>query len=296
MTATASERRSVADLRQERDFLLRSIEDLEREHAAGDVDDVDFAAIRAGYVERAAATLREIAAAGAVEPGLAAGPTESPGTGSRASSAVVMSRMRRLRRFFGWRASRRALILLGLVCALALVAFVAARAAGVRLPGESATGSVTLSSAAQVRQELDQASVLAAEGEVTQAISVYDTVLQSVPHQAEALAYKGWFLRLTGIRARSTVTVADGDASILEAVRYAPGYAEARAFDGIALLEDEQDGRGALQQFRAFLADKPSSALLSSVGSLMARAFVAEHAAIPSQLAPFAPKAMTSSS
>ncbi len=33
---------ALAALEEERDFLLRSLEDLEREYAAGDVDDSDF--------------------------------------------------------------------------------------------------------------------------------------------------------------------------------------------------------------------------------------------------------------
>ena len=50
----------LAELEEERRFLLRSLDDLEREHDAGDVDEHDFAALRDGYVARAAAVLREI--------------------------------------------------------------------------------------------------------------------------------------------------------------------------------------------------------------------------------------------
>jgi hypothetical protein len=289
VSAPAPPGRTVAELNEERDFLLRSIADLEREHAAGDVDDTDFATLRAGYVERAAATLRAIASAAdevplpghvdtsdvetnAARPG-------PPGTG--------LSAARRLRRFLGRRGVRRWLIALGLCCVLGLMAVVAAHAAGVRLPGESASGSVSLTSSAQVRQELDQASVLASEGKLQSAIAVYDTVLTAVPHQAEALAYKGWFVRLAGLSAHSKVAVADGDVTLAEAARVAPSYALARVFYGIALLDDEADGSGALVQFRAFLADKPSSTLLDSVGTQLASAFTAEHASVPSALRKF---------
>ncbi|MCU1495802.1 MAG: cytochrome c biosis factor [Acidimicrobiaceae bacterium] len=299
MSGPVSPGRSLADLAEERDFLLRSIEDLEREHAAGDVDDADYAALRAGYVGRAAATLREISAA-ATPPGTASQSEDeqsaTPPFGHREqkpASTEALTRGRRARRFLGRRGTRRVLVPLGLVCALGLVSVVAARAAGVRLPGATATGSVTLSSAAQVRQELDQASVLASEGQLSNAISVYDTVLRQTPHQPEALAYKGWFIRLAGLAAHSPVAVADGDATLGSAVRYAPGYAEARAFYGIALLDDEGDGPGALVQFRAFLSDRPSSTLLGSVGAQMAKAFVAEHATVPAPLRRFEAKAAT---
>jgi hypothetical protein len=38
----------LALLEEERRFLLRSIDDLDREQAAGDVDDADYAAVRDG--------------------------------------------------------------------------------------------------------------------------------------------------------------------------------------------------------------------------------------------------------
>ena len=51
-----------AALEEQRDFLLRSLEDLEREHAAGDVDEHDYR--RCGTTTRraAAAVLRALAA------------------------------------------------------------------------------------------------------------------------------------------------------------------------------------------------------------------------------------------
>ena len=50
----------LAELEEERKFLLRSLVDLEREHAVGDVDDVDYRELKEGYTVRAAATLRAI--------------------------------------------------------------------------------------------------------------------------------------------------------------------------------------------------------------------------------------------
>ena len=41
--------RPMSDPADERDFLLRSLEDLEREHDAGDVDDADYAALKDDY-------------------------------------------------------------------------------------------------------------------------------------------------------------------------------------------------------------------------------------------------------
>lgn len=50
----------LAALEEERRFLLRSLQDLEREHEVGDVDDRDYETLRDGYTVRAAAVLRQI--------------------------------------------------------------------------------------------------------------------------------------------------------------------------------------------------------------------------------------------
>ena len=57
----------LAQLEEERAFLLGSIRDLDREHEVGDVDDADYQTVRDGYVARAAAVLRDRNAAPAEE-------------------------------------------------------------------------------------------------------------------------------------------------------------------------------------------------------------------------------------
>jgi len=50
----------LVELEQERDALLVSITDLEREHEAGDLDQVDFQTLHDGYTARTASVLRSI--------------------------------------------------------------------------------------------------------------------------------------------------------------------------------------------------------------------------------------------
>ena len=50
----------LAELEEERRYLLRSIKDLESERDAGDVDDDDYETLKNGYTVRAAAVLRQI--------------------------------------------------------------------------------------------------------------------------------------------------------------------------------------------------------------------------------------------
>src|SRR5579872_3021613 len=51
---------SDVELAEERDFLLRSLRDLDDERAAGDVDEGDYDVLKEGYTARAAAVLREL--------------------------------------------------------------------------------------------------------------------------------------------------------------------------------------------------------------------------------------------
>ena len=75
----------LAELEDERRFLLRSLRDLDAELAAGDVDRVDYETLRDGYTKRAADVLRGI------EDGKAALPVEAP-------AALGAGRGRRRRR------------------------------------------------------------------------------------------------------------------------------------------------------------------------------------------------------
>ena len=47
---------------EQRDFLLASLRDLERERAAGDVDTADYEALRSSYTARAADIIRRLEA------------------------------------------------------------------------------------------------------------------------------------------------------------------------------------------------------------------------------------------
>lgn len=50
----------LAMLEEQREFLLTSLEDLDREHAVGDLDDDDYATLRADYTVRAARVIEAI--------------------------------------------------------------------------------------------------------------------------------------------------------------------------------------------------------------------------------------------
>lgn len=150
-------------LEDQRDFLLRSLEDLEREHDAGDVDDADYEALRDDYTTRAARVLRAL---------------EGESTPARGSA----------------RRGRRSLLTVGAVVLFAVLAGVlVAQAAGRREAGQGPTGDVRTT----VTEKLNRAGRLGSEGDYAAAVALYDEVLDDDADNAEALTYRGWMLFLS---------------------------------------------------------------------------------------------------
>jgi hypothetical protein len=268
--------RSYAALIDQRDALLRSIEDLERELAAGDLESEAFGDLHSTYVRRTAEVLRAIEASEKVL-------DSSEQVASRPSSWA------RVRRLLGRRRVRFVFGVVATICMLGAVGIVAAMLSGVRLPGQGETGGVVIPQSAQIAQDLARASALGSLGKVTQAIQLYDAVLKDVPNQPEALTYKGWLERLAGRAESAPGLVELGDAFLARAAKVAPRYADARGLYGIALLEDGggKSVPGALREFRAFVRTKNNSVVLVAQGATMAAAFSASHNAVPAVLKPF---------
>jgi tetratricopeptide (TPR) repeat protein len=140
----------------QREFLLRSIADLEREHAAGDLDDDDYRLLSDDYTARAAAALR-------AERG------DPPRRARRRSGLVVV---------------------VGVVAFAVVAGVLVAQASGRRDPGDTATGDISQSTT----QKLNEARRCFADGDADCALELYDEVLAEQPSNAEALTYKGWAL------------------------------------------------------------------------------------------------------
>ncbi len=208
---------AYAALEEQRDFLLGSLDDLERERAAGDIDEDDYVALRDDYTARAAAVLR------ALEEG-----------GSR-YAAVRRPRSLRV----------GALVVAGMLVFGVGAGVLVARSSGTRTAGQEATGG---DDRLVARQQLSRALQLQAQGEVAQALELYDEVLAADPENVEALTYRGWAL----VRAGSAVPelLADGVEYLERAVRVDPDYADARVFLAIA-YRDQGDLDAARTQVEA---------------------------------------------
>jgi tetratricopeptide (TPR) repeat protein len=290
------------ELLDEAEYVRTSLADLDRERAAGELAGSDYEALRVRYEERAEAIERALAEAGSGEgsaPAVRDG-SGSAGTLSGAAGAADAPSRRaaegtgaaRRPGAKGWLSTRRHRIVLGWSAAACFA--VAATLVGLSLGGVAPfarSEPATLTVSDQIRIELAEAGVLASNKNLVQAITVYDRVLELDPEQPEALANGGWLARLAGLSSKSRHVIVGADAEIATAVQVAPGYALARAYDGVALFEDDHSVAGAVVQFRALLADKPSPTLVKSVATTAEKAFHGAGVAVPAAFAAVPAKA-----
>jgi tetratricopeptide (TPR) repeat protein len=259
-------------LEQERDFLLRSIEDLDAERDAGDVSEADHAALRAQYTARAAAVLRALDGDRAPRPDERASPASASASAPSPAAAQADTAARRpRRRWLLWSA-------LGLFAAAAAVVVVCAVTA--RLPGETASGTVRLSSAEQLQRTLGQAQLLESEGKASRALALYHEVLTSDPSQEQALAESGWLEYEAGVSARNGRLLSTGQATELRAERVDPGAYAPHLYLGSMLLVEGR-AADAASEFSLFLASDPPVAAEQAAWPFVVRAFGAAGRSLP---------------
>ncbi len=219
MSVVDADRRGA--LEEQREFLLRSLEDLEREHDAGDVDEHDYLALKDDYTVRAAAVLRAL---------------DAPA--SRGPNRVA-----------GERSWARAVAPGVLVLAFAVLAGVlVAQGAGRRDSGEVVTGGIRQS----ITEKLNEAGRRGSAGEVEAAIDLYDEVLADDPGNAEASTYKGWLQTLSGDDEA-------GLESLLAAATAHPEYPDVHAFLAIVFFRNGLVVQAANELDRLDRLDPPAS-------------------------------------
>lgn len=225
------------ELRDEQQFLLNSLRDLERERAAGDIDDADYETLRSGYVARTAAITRELQGADVVD-------EEEPKS---------------------W---AKRLLVVACVIAVAVGAGVfVARSSGQRLPGESLSGGI----------EQSTANILATARQLnfsdpSKSIELYSNVLKLEPDNAEALTYRSWLLALTARDAEASVkqlALATAVADLLRAQAADPNYPDAHCFLGIVYFRFLEQASLAKKQLDVCVEMNPPASVSSFVAAIV---------------------------
>ena len=147
-----------ARLSEERDHLLESLDDLDAEHGAGDLDDLDYQTLRDDYTARAAQLSRAIGGARVKR--------------TKRSSPVSQKLV--------WFAG---VIALAGFASWAMIAFSGARGSGETASGQIRQSTVTL---------LADAAEAFSTGDVDRSIDLYGEVLDLQPTNVEARTYRGW--------------------------------------------------------------------------------------------------------
>jgi hypothetical protein len=230
----------LAELEEERAFLLRSLRDLEREHDAGELDDADYETLRDSYTKRAADVLRSI------DSGKAALPPK--------------------RRRPWWQVAVVVTVVAGLAVGSGVLV---AAFSGQRLPGGTATGDI----AESTNTLLAEARSLLAVDPVG-AIERYQRVLDVQPDNPEALTYLGWLRIRVGADATSRglaegdELVARGEANLDRAIELSPGYADPHCFKAITRFRYYSDAEAARQSIDTCLGANPPQVVRSQVETL----------------------------
>jgi len=224
----------LAELEREREFLLRSLDDLDAEHDAGDLDETDHMGLSDDYTRRLAEVSRAI-------------------DQERVAFAAVENRL----------STRQRVITIAVVLVVAILAgLLLARASGFRNPNDTVSGDIRQSSAGL----LAEAETLTFEGDWPEAILIYDEVLDISPANVEALTYRGWLTARLGENEAGLVDIS-------EAVAVDPDYPDARVFSAI-VLDDLQRFGEAAEQIQAFDQLDPPDEMLFLVESFNLRANV----------------------
>ena len=209
---------ALAALEEERDFLLRSLQDLEREHDAGDVDDSDYEELKDDYTARAAAAIRAI---------------------DDRTAAVKSLRPQR-----NWKRTALGLVLVGVVAVGA--GWIVFRNAGTRAPGQGLTGDARQDSAnlilqaqgltGQAQASLQSGDSAKALKQFESAVQAYDKALEISPENVQAMTYRGWVLHTIALNSEPSVGAqfdVQARQYLDEAIAIDPNFSDARVFRAI---------------------------------------------------------------
>lgn len=215
----------LAALEEQRDFLLRSLADLDREHDAGDLEDDDYRTLKDDYTARAADVLR------AIDEQRAAFDEARP--------------PRSLGRTFAW--------VVGVVLFAVVSGVVVAGAMGARKAGESSSGGITV---AQTSTQKANECIPKMQSDPQAASDCFEKILTDDPENVVALTWSAWQLSLSAdnfdpVDARTAKALAA--VRLEQAVESDPSYSYARAFRAIVAYRNGryQDAQQYLKEFEA---------------------------------------------
>lgn len=239
---------NVPKLEEERDFLLRSLDDLDQEHVSGELTDQEYETLRNDYTRRVAAVVRFL-----------------DETEPRKVGATISGRVWR------WLA---VILSVGILSGFAVAQF-----SGLRAPGETISGEIDRSPRSRLANAqrlfftedlegarlaveeilrdapaLEGALVLSAQlheraGDPLPAIRQLDQVLKQRPRHVDALTLRGWILVRINDRALQEEGIRNLDSAVLQQ----PDSFDPYVFRGFVARELQGDLDLAIQMYESAL-------------------------------------------
>ena len=216
----------LAELEEQRSFLTRSLSDLDRELAAGDIDSVDASTLRRDYEQRVA----------------------------QVEDAIATGRVDLLRSAVP-RRTGRTIAVVALVAVFAVGAGLAAAFfLGSRHAGESATGNIRESTGDRLRR----AEALSQDGKILDALKIYDGILDGDPENVDALVGRGLTLVRATMATGRTDFAVTGQRFIERALRVQPDDPVILFYLGLSLRLQEKNDEARAAIDRALANDPPA--------------------------------------
>jgi len=229
----------IAELESERDFLLRSLDDLELERENGNIDSADYERLKDDYTARAAAVLR------ALRDGIDARPVAPPIP------------------------ARRRWLIAGVLALFAVVVgALLAGALGSRVPGGSATGNSQ--AVDRVQDHIDKGFDKVKKNDLPGALREFGDAYKLNPRNPQAASYTGWIAFQLGQEGIIEANEATAKALRLldEAIAVDSEFPDAHFFKGIVLLRGKNDRTSANAEFDKVLALVPSGPVADEARAL----------------------------
>jgi cytochrome c-type biogenesis protein CcmH/NrfG len=258
-------------LESERDFLLRSLDDLEAERDAGNIDEETYQTLHDDYTARAASAIRSLRDDEV--------PAEPVGSRRVPPSSAMSRRM-------------KVFTVVGVAAFAAFAAWGLSRALGTRDAGQTITGNAaanessvdTLKQAAAEHPDSYEAHIAYARAllgnDLAEALKQFDAASRIDATQPEPFTYAGWIEALAAARLDEG---SDRDAlaqralaSLDHALTLDPEYYDAYVYRALTQMNVLHDPSAAVPDFQRFLALAPADhpqrklvtgALAEAVGS-----------------------------
>jgi tetratricopeptide (TPR) repeat protein len=230
------------ELRDERDFLLRSLDDLEEEFAAGNIDDDTYRTLHDDYTARAARVIQSL----------------DDGVSRDAPEAPEPSRMLRF------------LTVGGIIVFCVVAAFLLAHAVGERRTGQTITGNAQAAAAGptdpcKAPKTYDEhvacARLKMGSNDYFTAIQEYTAAARLDPKQAEPYAYRGWLSALTATsvpdQQSRNLLLNRALSDMNQALAVNSQFTDTYVFKGLTLFQIENKPKEAVPVLQQFLTLAP---------------------------------------